>query len=131
MSSLCWLPNPFHQIELHPYVWKAAEPIVKFCEEHGIVVESYAGLSPIVRVQNGPINPILASIRERLEKTRGHPVTAGQVLSKWILSKNAVIVTWAKAKSFPWFFLDMVENAAQHPKYPVYKNFWTLKASLI
>lgn len=82
-----------HQIEFHPYVWKAAEPIAKLCQEHGIVIESYGGLTPIVRVQDGPLDPVLASVRERLEKTRGHPVTIGQVLTKWILAKNAVVVT--------------------------------------
>lgn len=48
---------------------------------------------PIVRVKDGPIDPVVASIRERLEKTRGGPVSTGQVLSKWILSKNAVVIT--------------------------------------
>jgi diketogulonate reductase-like aldo/keto reductase len=83
----------FHEIELHPYVYNAAEPILKFCQEHGIVIESYGGLSPIVRVKDGPLDPVLASIRERLEKTRGGPVSTGQVLTKWILAKNAVVIT--------------------------------------
>jgi len=96
-----------NQIELHPYVWKAAEPIVKFCQEHGIVIESYGSLSPIVRVQDGPIDPILASIRDRLEKIHGHPVTAGQVLSKWILTKNAVVVTTTSKVSRIQEFLDV------------------------
>lgn len=85
--------NSSNKIELHPYVWKVMEPVVKLCQEHGILIESFGGLTPIVRVQGGPLDPILASIRERLEKTRGHSVTTGQVLCKWILAKNAVVVT--------------------------------------
>ena len=84
----------FHQIEFHPYVYKAAEPILKFCQDHGILIESFGGQTSIVRVKEGPVDPVVASIRERLEKTRGGPVSSGQVLSKWILAKNAVVITW-------------------------------------
>ncbi|KAF8812139.1 Aldo/keto reductase [Phlegmacium glaucopus] len=86
---------------------KAAEPITKLCQEHGIVIASYGGLTPIVRVQDGPLNPVLASIRERLEKTRGHTVTTGQVLTKWILAKNAVVVTTTSKVSRIQEFLDV------------------------
>ncbi|KAF8798151.1 Aldo/keto reductase [Phlegmacium glaucopus] len=96
-----------NQIEFHPYVWKAAEPITKLCQEHGIVIASYGGLTPIVRVQDGPLDPVLASIRERLEKTRGHTVTTGQVLTKWILAKNAVVVTTTSKVSRIQEFLDV------------------------
>ncbi|PPR02060.1 hypothetical protein CVT24_011159 [Panaeolus cyanescens] len=82
-----------NQIELHPHVWKAAEPIVKFSQDNGIAIQSYGGLTPIVRVQNGPLDPVLEEIRQRLETTRGAPVSAGQVLTKWLLHKNAIVVT--------------------------------------
>ncbi|GLB34839.1 putative aldo/keto reductase family protein [Lyophyllum shimeji] len=82
-----------NQIELHPYVWKAAEPIVNFNKQHGIVTASYGGQTPVARVQGGPIDEVLERIRERLEKTRGQPVTSGQVLSKWLLQKGAIVVT--------------------------------------
>jgi diketogulonate reductase-like aldo/keto reductase len=82
-----------NQIELHPYVWKAAEPIVKLCQEKGITVASYGGQTPIVRVQGGPLDPVLEKIRARLQTTRGEPVTTGQVLTKWVLQKNAFAIT--------------------------------------
>jgi len=82
-----------NQIELHPYVWKAAEPIYKLCQEKGITVESYGGQTPVARVLGGPLDPTLAAIAERLQKTHGKPVTAGQVLTKWLLQKNVVVVT--------------------------------------
>jgi len=82
-----------NQIEIHPYIWTAAKPIVDLCQEKGIVVESYGGLTPIIRVQNGPLDPVLAKIRERLETSRGQPVFVGQVLTKWLLSKQIVVVT--------------------------------------
>ncbi len=74
-------------------MWKAAEPLVKYCQEHGIAVASYGGQSPIVRAAGGPLDSVLESIRERLEKTVNRPVTLGQVLTKWLRSKGAIVVT--------------------------------------
>ncbi|KJA27472.1 hypothetical protein HYPSUDRAFT_74938 [Hypholoma sublateritium FD-334 SS-4] len=100
-----------NQIEFHPYVWKAAEPIVKLCKEKGILIESYGGLTPIVRAPGGPLDPVLENIRSRLEKTDGIPVSAGQVLSKWILQKDAVVVTTStKAERIQEFLV--VENVS-------------------
>ncbi|KIM48887.1 hypothetical protein M413DRAFT_438061 [Hebeloma cylindrosporum] len=95
-----------NQIELHPYVWKAAEPIVKLAQEHGIVIESYSGQTPVARVQGGPLDEVLAQIRERLEKTRGKAVTTGQVLSKWLLQKDIVVVTTTSKVERMKEFLD-------------------------
>ncbi|KDQ60965.1 hypothetical protein JAAARDRAFT_31962 [Jaapia argillacea MUCL 33604] len=82
-----------NQIEFHPYLLKWAEPIVEFGKKHGIVTSSYGGLTPIIRHQGGPLDPIVASIRERLEKSRGKPVTESQVYVKWILQKGVVAIT--------------------------------------
>lgn len=56
-------------------------------------MESYGGLTPIVRVTDGPLNPVLEKIRERLQKDHAKPVNVGQILTKWILAKGAVVVT--------------------------------------
>ena len=74
-------------------MWKAAEPIVKLSQSKGIAIESYGGQTPVVRVPGGPLDSTLNSIKERLEKTYGKPVTAGQVLSKWLLQKDVIVVT--------------------------------------
>ncbi|KAF8969856.1 NADP-dependent oxidoreductase domain-containing protein [Flammula alnicola] len=88
-----------NQIELHPYVWKAAEPIVKLSQEKGIVIE-------------WPLDPVIAVIRERLEKTRGKSVSAGQVLTKWLLQKDVVVVTTSTKAERIQEFLD-AENEIQ------------------
>lgn len=84
---------PPDQIEYHPYTAKAADPIVEFGKKHGILIESYGGLTPVVRFKDGPVTSVLASIRERLEKTRGQPVTEAQALLKWVAQKGIVVVT--------------------------------------
>ncbi|KAJ7444915.1 NADP-dependent oxidoreductase domain-containing protein [Mycena latifolia] len=83
-----------NQIELHPYVWKAAEPIVKYGRENGnITPVSYGGLTPLVRAAGGPVDAVLPPIVERLSKALGKPVTAAQVLGKWVSQKGAIVVT--------------------------------------
>jgi len=82
-----------NQIELHPYVWKSSQPIVKFCQDQGIILASYSGQTPLARAPGGPIDAVLPDIRERLEKSRGQPVTSAQVLTKWLLQKGAIVVT--------------------------------------
>ncbi|KAJ7685369.1 oxidoreductase [Mycena polygramma] len=82
-----------NQLEIHAYVWKVTEPLVKYGREHGITPASYGGLTPLVRAAGGPVDEVLPPIVERLGKVLGKPVTAGQVLSKWILQKGAIVVT--------------------------------------
>jgi diketogulonate reductase-like aldo/keto reductase len=83
----------FFQIELHPYVWKANKTVVEFGKKHGIVTAAFGGLTPIVRAPEGPLTDVLTAIRERLEKTYGKAVTPGQVLTKWIMQKGAIVIT--------------------------------------
>jgi len=97
-----------NQIELHPYVWEAAEPLVKYCQEHGIAVASYGGQSPIVRAVGGPLDNVLESIRERLEKSESRPVTLGQVLTKWLRSKGAIVVTTSTKQSRIQEFIETI-----------------------
>ncbi|KAI0364363.1 Aldo/keto reductase [Pilatotrama ljubarskyi] len=77
----CLLPLP---IEYHPYVFKATQPLLEFHKKHNILTTSYGGMAPLVHHKGGPVDPVLASIRERLEKDTGREVTAGQVLGLWL-----------------------------------------------
>ncbi|KAI0748112.1 Aldo/keto reductase [Daedaleopsis nitida] len=82
-----------NQIEYHPYVYKATVPILELHKKHNIVATSYGGLTPIVRQPGGPVDPVLASIRQRLEKDSGKNVTDGQVLGLWLRYQGVVEVT--------------------------------------
>ncbi|KAF5373653.1 hypothetical protein D9758_000690 [Tetrapyrgos nigripes] len=82
-----------NQIELHPYILKAAQPTLDFCKERDIVIESYGGLTPVARVPGGPVDPVITAIAERLSKETGTVVNSGQVLSKWLLQKGIIVIT--------------------------------------
>ncbi|KAJ7581080.1 NADP-dependent oxidoreductase domain-containing protein [Mycena floridula] len=82
-----------NQIELHPYTLKAAQPILDLCKERGITIASYGGLTSVVRAPGGPVDSVVSSIAERLGKTAGRPVSASDVLTKWLLAKDALVVT--------------------------------------
>lgn len=87
-----------NQIEFHPYITSVHDPILAFCKEHNIVVASYGGLTPIFRVPDGPVTPVLEDIRQRLEKTRGAPVSSGQVLMRWLMQQEIVVITTSSKK---------------------------------
>ncbi|KAK0210852.1 NADP-dependent oxidoreductase domain-containing protein [Desarmillaria ectypa] len=76
-----------NQIEFHPYVFKAAEPIYKYALEHKIIIASYGGLTPIVRAPGGPLDPVVSGIAERLK------ISPGQVYTKWLIQKGILVVT--------------------------------------
>ncbi|PFH54224.1 hypothetical protein AMATHDRAFT_135764 [Amanita thiersii Skay4041] len=95
-----------NQIEFHPYVWKAIKPVVELCKEQGIIVASYGGRSSIARLPGGPVDEVLETIRARVEKTHGQPVSAGQILTKWILQKNAIVVMTTTKESRIKEFID-------------------------
>ncbi|KAG6328526.1 hypothetical protein ID866_10564 [Astraeus odoratus] len=87
------IPPAVNQIQLHPYLWKSAQPVIQLHEEHDIVTSSYGGLSPLFRLPGGPVDAAVKQIRARLERTRGAPVSEGQVLIKWLKQNGVLVVT--------------------------------------
>ncbi|WVO13239.1 hypothetical protein L204_100852 [Cryptococcus depauperatus] len=75
------LPRPaVNQIELHPFCQQ--RDIVKYCQEHGIVIEAY---SPIVRANQKYFNhPTLKEVANK------HSKEVAQILIRWSLQKGFV-----------------------------------------
>lgn len=69
-----------NQIELHPFIYKDQQPIVEFCQKHGIVIEAYSPLAQAHRIND----PILATIAESFGKT------PAQVMLRWALQHGTV-----------------------------------------
>jgi len=95
-----------NQIEFHPYVYNASKALLEFQAKHGIKTESYGGLVPITSKPDGPLTPVLKEIAAEVEKRRGAPVTEAQVLLKWLISKDIIIVTTSSKESRLKEYLD-------------------------
>ncbi|OAX43741.1 Aldo/keto reductase [Rhizopogon vinicolor AM-OR11-026] len=99
VSGMRWPINvdpddPFpDKVEIHPYTWKSLQPVFALHKEFDIVTSSYGGLSPLFRAQGGPVDPVIEKIQERLESTRGQPVSSSHVLNKWLQQQGILVVT--------------------------------------
>ena len=67
--------------------------MLEFQKKHNILATSYGGLTPIVRQKGGPVDPVLASISQRLTKDVGKNVSEGQVLGLWLRSQGIPEIT--------------------------------------
>lgn len=76
-----------NQIEFHPQVYKAAKPLVEFCQSKGIIVEGYGPLSPLVRDAQGPVAEFTKSLESK------YHVSDTQILLKWAYSKGVIPIT--------------------------------------
>ncbi|KAL1738925.1 NADP-dependent oxidoreductase domain-containing protein, partial [Schizophyllum fasciatum] len=94
--------------QLHPYVWRSAKAIYDLCKAKGIAVASYSGLTPITSGKGGPLNPILPEIATRLSKDYGKTVTPAQVLMKWLIQKDIIVVTTTSKQERLQEYLDAI-----------------------
>jgi len=85
---------------------------MEFCKKHSIIIASYSGFTPLTRSPNGPLEDVLPIIRARLEQTRGAPASEGQVLSKWILQKGAIMITCVIYISGLWAMIDVQSSTS-------------------
>ncbi|CCA77561.1 related to oxidoreductase, aldo/keto reductase family, partial [Serendipita indica DSM 11827] len=56
--------------EFHPYVLKAALPILDIHARYGIQLASYGGQTPVSRKRDGPVTPVLQAITKRMNEER-------------------------------------------------------------
>ncbi|WVF70607.1 hypothetical protein IAT40_005399 [Kwoniella sp. CBS 6097] len=83
-----------NQFEFHPYVLTHLEPVLAIHAKHGIKIEAYGPLTPLLRhPTGGPIKPILERIAARIQKETGKQVDIANVLQLWTIQYGAVAVT--------------------------------------
>jgi len=81
-----------NQIEFHPYLLSSSGKIVEFSNQNEILIESFGPLASIVHKPNGPVDPVVSEIANRLGKS------PAQVLLRWncIKTKGVVVTTSSK-----------------------------------
>jgi diketogulonate reductase-like aldo/keto reductase len=79
-----------------------------FQKQHNIVTSSYGGLSPVTRLKDGPLDPVLETIAKRLSTAAEKPVTEGQVLQLWLLKKGVPCITYVGSPAMFLFLLNLL-----------------------
>lgn len=70
------------------------QPVLDIQARHGILIEAYGPLSPLLRhPTGGPIKPILTRIAQRLSAEMSEEIDAAMVLLLWTRAKGVVAVT--------------------------------------
>lgn len=81
-----------NQIEFHPYVYTKQLPILEYAKTHGIVIEAYSPLTPVVTQPGGTLDKPLGQIGAQ------HGAAPDQILLAWAKAKGTVPVTTSSKK---------------------------------
>lgn len=92
-SSLI-LRNTTGQIEVHPYVYAQAKPVIEYCHSKGIRIATYTSLASIIAFPGGPVDAVVNKIAGELG------VTEDQILLKWAhqVTHGGIVVTTSSKK---------------------------------
>lgn len=76
-----------NQIEFSAYLQNQTPGIVEFSQKHGILIEAYSPLGPIVKGEKGELTEYLETLASKYNKV------PAQVLLRWVLQKGVLPVT--------------------------------------
>lgn len=77
-----------HQIEYNAYLQNQTPGVVKFSQDHGILVEAYSPLGPIiVKDEAAPLTPVLKKLGEKYKKT------PAQIELRWTYQNGVLPIT--------------------------------------
>ncbi len=120
--------KPFlNQIEYHPYLQQ--DELVGFMTRHGIRLEAYGPLCPLVHKTDGPLQPVL----ERLSTKLGASLT--QILLQWVIQMGHLVVTTTSKRARMDEIIGMkielshedVQEISSIGKQLDYRKFWVNK----
>lgn len=90
-----------NQVEFSAYLQNQSSGIYKFAKEHGIRLEAYGPLGPIIGDQKkGNLDPILQHLSQKYSKTKA------QILLRWVYQVGVIGITTSSK-------LDRVREAAE------------------
>lgn len=80
-----------NQVELHPFLQQ--EKLVKFCQEHGILITAYSPLgSPDSRAERHKNDPKLLENVVVKEIAQRHKASEGQILIAWSIARDIAVI---------------------------------------
>ncbi|KAI5949388.1 hypothetical protein KGF54_005623 [Candida jiufengensis] len=76
-----------NQIEFHPFLQNQSKDIVKYSQDHNILVEAFSPLSPITKAETNNLESNLKNLAEKYNKTEA------QILLRYTLQKGILPIT--------------------------------------
>lgn len=79
-----------NQIEFNPYLQNQSPGIYKYAQDHGILLQAYTPLGPVIagsKDENAPLTPILAELGAKYNKT------PAQIILRWVYQNNVNAIT--------------------------------------
>lgn len=74
-----------NQIEYNPYLQHG--DLLPFHKKHGIIIEAYGPLTPLVTAKGGPVDPYWTKLAEK------YGVTESEVGLRWVIDQGVVAIT--------------------------------------
>ncbi|OEU18852.1 Aldo/keto reductase [Fragilariopsis cylindrus CCMP1102] len=103
-TATIW-PPAVNQIECHPLNFFAQKELVEYCKKEGIVVQAYSSLGGQDAEKKKPVVTNLSNTPPVMKLAEETNRTPAQVLLRWGLEKNFVLVPKTSSKE------RMIENA--------------------
>ena len=72
---------------------KDSTALLNFHAKHGIVTQSYGGLSPLFRAKGSAVDRVVEDIATKWSKDTGKSYNAGHVTLVWLKQKGIVAIT--------------------------------------
>jgi diketogulonate reductase-like aldo/keto reductase len=95
-------PPAVIQLEYHPYL-KRANDYVPWMQQQGIVVESFKRLTPVARVPDGPLVPIISRM------AKDHGTTDTSIMLSWLMNRCVVVVTTTRKTERLQEYIDALQ----------------------
>ncbi|ODV69470.1 aldose reductase [Hyphopichia burtonii NRRL Y-1933] len=117
-----------NQIEFNAYLQEQTPGIVKYCQEHDILVEAYSPLGPLSKGKPGPIDDYVEKLSGKYHKAEE------QILLKWTLQQGILPITLSTKEERIGKFLDIfdfeltneeIKQISELGKQKTLRQYWT------
>ncbi|XBW35588.1 hypothetical protein QEN19_001162 [Hanseniaspora menglaensis] len=96
IMKICKIKPMCNQIEFHPYLQQQSPGLREYCFENGIQLEAFSPLTPITKIKEGELNPVMPILTKLGEK---YGKNESQILLRWCVELGVIPLTTTSNKS--------------------------------